>query len=108
MKRDFERSRAPELPATKYPTSRQSISQPAPTPSPAGVPQPSPRKIQDVPEVSRKVDMARPAPTTVQRDFGTSADKPMTRAEYWNQKAKEKAQEPARDQSRDRDFDRDR
>lgn len=107
MKRDFERSRAPELPATKYPTSRQAISQPAPAPSPAGLPTPAQRKIQDVPEVARKVDIAKPAPTA-QRDFGASADKPLTRAEYWNQKAKEKAPEPARDRSRDRDFDRER
>ena len=108
MKREFERSRAPELPATKYPTSRQAISQPAPAPSPAGLPTPAQRKIQDVPEVSRKVDVARTAPTTTQRDFSQSADRPMTRAEYWNQKAKEKAPEPSRDRSRDRDFDRER
>lgn len=104
MKRDFERSRAPELPATKYPTSRQAISQAAPAPSPTGVPQPAPRKIQDVPEVTRKVDVAKPAPTA-QRDFSQSTEKPKTMADYWNQKAKER---PAADRSKDRDFDRER
>jgi hypothetical protein len=108
MKREFERSKAPELPATKYPTSRQSISQAAPAPSPAGVPQPAPRKIQDVPEVSRKLDVAKPAPTA-QRDFSQSTEPPKTMADYWNQKAKERpAADRTPDRSKDRDFDRDR
>lgn len=110
IKRDFDnkaRELAPAKPAP-HPHNRQSLSTPAPTPAPAGVPVPAQRKIQNVPEVSRKVEVTKAAPSTTQQDFGKSADKPMSRADYWNQKAKEKAPDRARDRSRDRDFDRER
>lgn len=110
VKRDFDKARqlAPANPAP-HPHNRQSLSTPAPAPAPAGMPTPPARKVQTVPEVSRTVDVAKAAPSSAQRDFGKSAEKPMTRAEYWNQKAKERSAEKSRDgNSRDRDFDRER
>ena len=111
VKRDFDQARqlaGANPPA--HPHNRQSLSVPAPAPAPAGMPTPAQRKIQDVPEVSRAADVARPAPSTTQQDFGKSADKPMSRADFWNQKAKERSadRQPERDRNRDRDFDRER
>ncbi len=112
MKREFDKARelAPAKQPAPHPHNRQSLSVPAPTPAPAGMPTPAQRKVQDVPEVSRAVPASRPAPSTAQKDFGQSAEKPMTRADYWNQRAKEKAadRKPERDRSGDRDFDRER
>lgn len=107
VKREFDKAR--ELAGANppaHPHNRQSLSVPAPAPAPAGMPTPAQRKLQDVPEVSRTVDAPKVAPSSAQQDFGKSADKPMSRADYWNQKAKERSAD--RQPERDRDFDRER
>lgn len=135
MERDFDKAR--QLPIANIPTApvkQQAIPTPTPQPTPAGVPAPAPRVVQTVPKVDRAAEWAKsaqgrrelekdaPAPAAG-RAFDTSASpaqpaqpateqKPMSRADYWNQRAQENAadrqQEPARDRSRDRDFDRER
>lgn len=110
VKREFDTARelAPANPVP-HPHKQQSLSVPAPSPAPAGMPTPAARKVHSVPEQSRTVDVPKVAPSTTQRDFGQSAEKPMSRADFWNQKAKEQAADrQPRDRSKDRDFDRER
>lgn len=129
MKQDFDKAKwqRPTVTVTYTPTVDRALSTPAPAPSPAGVPAPPQKARQSVPQVDRAAEWAKtpqgretlaktaPAPKA-RRDFQQAKDATapavtQTRAQKWNERAKEIGTERKtieRDRSRDRDFDRER
>lgn len=139
MRNEFDKARelAPAKPPASPAHDRVKISTPAPAPAPAGVPTPPHKTVQIVPQVDRPRDWAKTveglralskdrAVPPIRKEFvdivapaktptpaaSAPEQKPESRADYWNQRAKDKAadraQDVPRDRSKDRDFDRDR
>jgi hypothetical protein len=97
MKKDFDNARQEQQPQRSLPTERKFVSNPAPSPSPAGAPPMSRRTAQNVP----------------MKDWGeakTASPQPQLKKDWASKETPQKQPEikplPARDRSRDRSRDR--